>query len=258
MGGANRDPYDFPYHGRPPSAYGSSMLKARSDSSPRATRAVRGLYALADADAVAQRGLDLVDCAAAMSAAGVPYLQVRVKDRTASEQCDLLESTLKRLSSQDSPLLIMNDRADVAALVGAAGVHVGQGDLEPEAVRRGYPGLHLGCSTHDLHQLTSAVSTGCLNYVAFGPIFSTQSKKNPEPTVGLEGLRAAHQLTLRSELPLVGIGGVTRDSVVRVAMECEFVAMISLLLPDVGATRPYSAIEERCTELNRLIVDAAR
>jgi thiamine-phosphate pyrophosphorylase len=102
----------------------------------------------------------------------------------------------------------VNDRPDVAALAGAAGVHVGQEDLEPEQARAVVGDkMWVGFSTHNLEQFRRAAATSA-DYIAVGPIFATASKENPDPVVGLELLRQVRPLTDR---PIVAIGGVTLE-----------------------------------------------
>ena len=102
----------------------------------------------------------------------------------------------------------MNDRADIALLVNAQGVHVGQEDLTAEEARGIVgPKRWVGISTHNLKQLDAADKTSA-DYIAFGPIFETGSKENPDPVVGLEGLREARQHTRK---PLVAIGGISLE-----------------------------------------------
>ena len=106
-------------------------------------------------------------------------------------------------------LLVVNDRADVARMLGADGVHVGQDDLPPREVRRLLPaGSILGLSTHGLGQLDAARDEP-VDYVAIGPVFPTRTKADPHPVVGLETVRRARQRTRR---PLVAIGGITAEN----------------------------------------------
>ncbi len=107
----------------------------------------------------------------------------------------------------DGVTLIMNDRADICIAAGYEGVHVGQEDLSPEGARIVIgPNRTLGVSTHTLEQLQEA-DAGPADYLAFGPVFATASKRNPDPVVGLDGIRAARAATKK---PLVAIGGITR------------------------------------------------
>ena len=124
--------------------------------------------------------------------------------------------------------LILNDRADLCLLAGYDGVHVGQDDLSPEAVRKIIgPDLWLGVSTHNPAQIGVAARTSA-DYVAIGPVFSTASKLNPDPVVGLEGVRQARTLTSK---PLVAIGGITRAHAREViAAGADSVAVIADLL----------------------------
>src|ERR1700678_670173 len=106
-------------------------------------------------------------------------------------------------------MVIVNDRPDIAAMVGAQGVHVGQEDLPVEAARTICPSpLWVGVSTHNLDQLRAADGTSA-DYIAVGPIFQTATKQNPDPIVGLDFLRKARNLTRK---PLVAIGGITVKS----------------------------------------------
>lgn len=124
--------------------------------------------------------------------------------------------------------LIMNDRADLCVAGACDGLHVGQDDLSPEAARAIVgSSCILGVSTHNLEQLKRAVD-GPADYVAIGPVFSTVSKQNPDPVVGLEGVRAARAATIK---PLVAIGGITYSNA-RSVMEAgaDSVAVISALI----------------------------
>lgn len=123
----------------------------------------------------------------------------------------LLEGSPRTGSSgaPQSVRLIMNDRADLCLAAEFDGVHVGQDDLSPGAVRAIIgPDRWLGVSTHNPDQLREADLTSA-DYLAIGPVFSTSSKQNPDPVVGLEGVRRARALTRK---PLVAIGGITRGN----------------------------------------------
>jgi thiamine-phosphate pyrophosphorylase len=144
-------------------------------------------------------------CARELADAGVRLLQYR--DKTASAR-DLLTTSSGLVSSLNSygASLVVNDRPDVAVLAGAAGVHVGQEDLDPQQARAVVgEEMWIGASTHNLEQFRRAAATSA-DYVAVGPIFPTTSKVNPDPVVGLELIRQVRQLT---EKPIVAIGGIT-------------------------------------------------
>lgn len=133
---------------------------------------------------------------------------------------------------QRSIRLIMNDRADLCIAAEFDGVHVGQEDLSPEAVRRIIgPDRWLGVSTHSPEQLREADLTSA-DYVAIGPVFATLSKERPDPVVGLEGVRRARELTRK---PLVAIGGITRTNATSVIEAgADSVAVISDLIREPG------------------------
>jgi len=161
-----------------------------------------------------------------LTAAGVTLLQYRNK---ASDTREILKQAreLKKAVTEGTKL-IMNDRADLCLLAGYDGVHVGQDDLSPEAVRNLIgPHLWLGVSTHNPAEIAQATKTSA-DYVAIGPVFATTSKTNPGPVVGIEGVRQAHSLTSK---PLVAIGGITRSQC-RAVIEAgaDSVAVISDLL----------------------------
>jgi thiamine-phosphate pyrophosphorylase len=172
----------------------------------------------------------LIGASAELTSAGITLLQYRNKSGNAREMLNHARELRQRLES--SVKLIMNDRADLALLAGFDGVHVGQDDLSPEGARKVIgSNLWLGVSTHNPEQLAQADKTTA-DYVAIGPVFSTVSKANPDPVVGLEGLRLARSLTRK---PLVAIGGITRANC-RAVMDAgaDAVAVISDLVTDPG------------------------
>jgi thiamine-phosphate pyrophosphorylase len=126
--------------------------------------------------------------------------------------------------------LIMNDRADLCLAAGFDGLHLGQDDLSPESARLIIGDRRwLGISTHNSEQLAEANRTSA-DYLAIGPIFATGSKVNPDPVVGLAGIRRARELTTK---PLVAIGGITRVNARSVIdAGADSVAVISDLLLD--------------------------
>jgi thiamine-phosphate pyrophosphorylase len=159
-------------------------------------------------------------------AAGVTFLQYRNKSGSARQMLEHAY-TLKRLVGSGVKL-IMNDRADLCLAAGFDGLHVGQDDLSPESARLIIGGDHwLGVSTHNPEQLAQADKTSA-DYLAIGPVFGTTSKANPDPAVGLAGVRRARELTRK---PLVAIGGITRANA-RSVLEAgaDSVAVISDLL----------------------------
>lgn len=186
------------------------------------------LYAIIDTDLLAARALDIKSFAEELHDAGVKLVQYRNKQGSARAILNDA-SQLKQIFSGTNTRLILNDRADLAFLAAFDGVHVGQEDLTPEDARKILgPDRWIGLSTHTARQVIDANATSC-DYIAYGPIFSTRSKNNPDPTVSLDGLRDARTLTQK---PLVAIGGITQENF-RSVLEAgaDSIAIISGLLP---------------------------
>lgn len=184
------------------------------------------LYPLVDVDACSKVGIEPVVLALHWVSLGITRLQVRAKSSTSADYFTLLQKVVTAVPRGIE--VFANDRPDLAELAGCFGVHVGQSDMPVQLVRQTFPRLHVGVSTHDVTQLELALSARP-DYVAFGPVFTTGSKQNPEPCVGLDGLGAAHRAARAASVPLVAIGGIDRDNIRTVAPYCEFVALISAL-----------------------------
>lgn len=186
------------------------------------------LYAILDTDLLAARSLRTMDMATELGAAGTTLIQYRNKQGGARTILDDA-AALKKIFAGGSVRLLLNDRPDLTLLAGFDGVHVGQDDIPAEAARRivGW-GAWVGVSTHTLQQITEANETSC-DYIAYGPIFPTTTKANPDPTVGIAGIKEARALTNK---PLVAIGGITRQNCRSVFdAGADSVAVISDLLP---------------------------
>jgi len=212
------------------------------------------LYAIVDPSAQASTQ-DLVAYAEELVAGGCTLLQYRNKSGNARVMLEQArqwrrlfpasadavshsnaEENVALRQAQGRPLewathslrLIMNDRADLCLAAEFDGVHVGQEDLSPDAVRGIIgPDRWLGVSTHNPEQLREADLTSA-DYLAIGPVFATSSKDKPDPMVGLEGVRRARTLTRK---PLVAIGGITRANAASVIEAgADSVAVISDLL----------------------------
>ncbi|MBV9182396.1 MAG: thiamine phosphate synthase, partial [Acidobacteria bacterium] len=167
------------------------------------------LYPILDVQSFPTRAA-LFRAAEEMVKAGVGLLQYRNKiddAQTILAQARELKSRLGRIRPR--PLaLILNDRADLCLAAGFEGVHVGQTDLSPVSVRQIIGrARYLGVSTHNPEQAQHAAQSTA-DYVAIGPVFPTTAKANPDPVVGLPGVRQARALTSK---PLVAIGGITRE-----------------------------------------------
>jgi thiamine-phosphate pyrophosphorylase len=188
------------------------------------------LYPILDTELLEKRGVPIEIAAEAMLAGGARILQLRHKGhftRSIFEQAE----RVGELCRNRRALWIVDDRADMAKLLGA-GLHLGQEDLPPTLAREVVGrGAIIGFSTHNEAQLRSAREEP-VDYVALGPIFATGSKRNPDPVVGVEGLRYCRALNDR---PLVAIGGITRDNALSVlAAGADSLAVIGDLVPEAG------------------------
>ena len=164
-------------------------------------------YPIVDTEAAARHGIDPHQAAAEILDAGAEILQLRHKGFFSREVFELAQR-MSQLCAQARVPFVMNDRADLAVLLGAV-LHLGQDDLTPSQARRVTgPALPIGYSTHNEAQLRAAAQEPA-DYLALGPIFGTASKLNPDPVVGVAELRRLRPLTSR---PLVAIGGITREN----------------------------------------------
>ena len=158
---------------------------------------------------------------------GATLVQLREKNLSSREFFLDAEEAL-RVARRRGVKIIVNDRVDIALELNADGVHLGQDDLPPEAARRllGDEAV-IGFSTHNPEQAVIAAKLP-VDYLAVGPIFSTYTKRNPDPPLGLEGLR-----TIRAAIggiPLVAIGGITAENAAKVlATGADGVAVIGSL-----------------------------
>ncbi len=172
------------------------------------------IYAIADAEAL--HPTPLAAAVRDIAESGIRWIQVRAKRLSGSELFRQMEECCKALdaSAGSGARLWMDDRADLAALFPVAGVHVGQRDLPPAAVRRVVgPSVWIGLSTHGKEQLEAADADPEVDVIAVGPIFPTTGKENPSPVVGLDFLRWARSRTAK---PLVAIGGIESGNVAEV------------------------------------------
>lgn len=177
---------------------------------PRILPGETDVYALTDSNLSLGRPVE--DVAAALLHAGVKILQYREKKLKGGEmlrQC----KELRRMTREAGACFIVNDHVDIAMLVDADGVHVGQEDLPVEAVRSLVgPNKIIGLSTHTPEQARAAVAVGA-DYIGVGPIFATQTKEDVCAPVGYDYLDwvAAHM-----DLPFVAIGGIKRHNIAEV------------------------------------------
>jgi thiamine-phosphate pyrophosphorylase len=173
-------------------------------------------------------GLSHAQQVALFADGGATLVQLRDKHASGSQFYEHAKAALA-VAAERGVRLVINDRVDVALALGGIDVHLGQDDLPPEAARRllGDDAV-IGFSTHSLEQAIAAASWP-IDYLAIGPVFTTATKENPDPVVGLTGVRAVREAI--GALPLVAIGGITPANAGEViAAGADSAAMISGLL----------------------------
>ena len=194
-----------------------------------------GLHVLADDDP--RWGLDPIEIARHACAAGAPVIQLRAKHATDSQTLEWAQR-IRQITRASGARFVVNDRYDIALLAEADAVHLGQGDLPPNALPSSVrEQLAVGRSTHTPAQL-EATRGEDVDYVAFGPVFGTTSKDSdytergldalrlavtlaaPRPLIAIGGIQASHLASLRE----VGVGGIAVISVVAAAREPEVAA----------------------------------
>jgi thiamine-phosphate pyrophosphorylase len=215
-------------------------------------RTVPVLCTIIDVEAAERAGWRPIDVARACLSGGARFLQVRAKAKSAAAVLDLA-SDVVTLARPSRALVVVNDRADVAKLAGAGGVHLGQEDLAPARARSilDLPAISgaraeasrgiIGKSTHTDDQLAAAASEP-IDYVAIGPVFPTHTKATGYQAVGLDMVRRATSLGL----PVVAIGGITLENARSVIdAGASSVAVIGDLLPTGDPEARVRAFLER-------------
>ena len=204
---------------------------------------VRGLYVIIDPQVTG--GREPIDIARAAINGGARMLQLRDKLRDKGESLPLAKA-LQQLCQANDAMLIINDHVDMAAAVGAAGVHVGQTDLPVAEARRVLaPHQVLGRSNREIHLLVESQEMGA-DHVAFGAIYPTTTKGGGRGPQGIEPLLRARAATT---VPLIAIGGITAENVAPVVQAgadaiCVTAAVGSASDPEAAASRLVKAIRE--------------
>ena len=153
---------------------------------------------------------------------------------------DLAEAAVTE-AARDSALVIVNDRADLAVLSGAAGVHLGQEDLSPADARRvAGPEAIVGLSTHTRDQIMAAVAEP-ISYLAIGPVFTTATKATGYDAVGYAAVEEAAKQASQHGLPVVAIGGITLATAPRVL---EAGASAVAIIGDLLTADPEARVRE--------------
>jgi thiamine-phosphate pyrophosphorylase len=193
------------------------------------------LYAILDLEVLAVRGLNPLEVADVWLDAGVKLIQLRAKTAATGHFVSIGDALRARTAGAGARLIV-NDRVDVAVMVAADGVHVGQDDLATEDARRMLGGHRwVGLSTHTDEQLEAGVRQP-VSYVAAGPVFESTTKSGHSPAIGLDGVRRAVARAAGASLPVVAIGGITsgRARAVIDAGAASVAVIGDLLAGDVG------------------------
>ena len=186
------------------------------------------VYPILDTETLVNRGVGIEVAAAAFLEGGAGVLQFRHKGHWSREVFAIAQGVARLCREAGAPLIV-NDRADIAMLL-EAGLHLGQDDLQPRDARKLLgPDATIGCSSHNVQQLCAAGGEP-VDYVALGPIFTTGSKQNPDPVVGMAEVERCRPLL---DKPLVAIGGITTENAAAVLRSgADSLALISGLLPE--------------------------
>ena len=143
-------------------------------------------------------------CAEAAVKAGVRIVQLRMK-KASREEILRQGREVRSVTAGTDTLFIVNDDPEIALELGADGVHVGQDDVSPREIRKRFPEIGIiGLSTHNLKQVEKAREEK-IDYIGVGPVYATSTKEIPDPTLGLDKMRAMIEL---SPCPAVAIGGI--------------------------------------------------
>jgi thiamine-phosphate pyrophosphorylase len=164
---------------------------------------------IVDVDGCAHAGCAPLDLLRACLDAGATFIQLRAKRLASGPFLDLADAAVTLAAPYDGRIVV-NDRADVARLAGAAGVHVGQEDLPPAAARRVVGAAAIvGYSTHTVAQAEAGLREP-VTYIAVGPVFGTRTKDTGYAAVGLDLVRTVSRMA--GPIPVVAIGGITLDN----------------------------------------------
>ncbi len=191
---------------------------------------VQGIYCITAEEH--SRGRSNVEVVKEMIESGIKIIQYREKENKSilEKYMECLE--IRKLTKEKDVIFIVNDNIDIAILVGADGVHVGQDDLPVEQVRELIgENMIIGLSTHSPEQAQAAVKSGA-DYIGVGPIFATKTKKNVCEPVGLEYLE---YVVRNIDIPFVAIGGIKEHNILEVIKKgTECIAVVTEI---VGADK---------------------
>ena len=185
---------------------------------------------------------DSVELVSAQIRGGADVIQLREKEMSKRDRLEL-GLKIRELTRQEGVLFIVNDDVDLALILDADGVHLGQDDIPIRFARPLMKDKIIGVSTHSLGQAEEAVASGA-DYIGVGPVFETATKEDREDLVGLNLLPKIKDIC---PIPYVAIGGIGKDNIASLAKAgCHRAAVISdiMLAPD---------IEQRCRMIKKLL-----
>lgn len=188
---------------------------------------------------------DVIDIVVAQIKGGADIIQLREKKLCDREKLNLA-LRLREITLKHDVLLIINDDVDIAYFSGADGVHLGQNDIAPQYARQLLKHRIIGVSTHNVEQFKTAQNLD-VDYVAIGPIFTTQSKEKPEPVIGINNLK--NILKYKSK-KVVGIGGIKYEhleDVIRTGIDC--VAVITGIIESANIEETTRKFKEKLKHL---------
>ena len=176
---------------------------------------------------------------------GADTIQFRQKAGSTRELVESAQAVQAVCAEQWVPLIV-NDRADIALAVGAAGAHFGQDDLPITVGRRVLPSrMIIGASARTEEKIFEAISAGA-DYIGFGPVYQTSSKPDAELPKGLEVLQ---RMCDTAQCPVIAIGGITAETAYEVIRAgAHGIAVISAVC---GAADPVAATRHLCGEIQR-------
>ncbi len=193
-------------------------------------------YAITDAQI---SGLSHVEQVKRLADGGARLIQLREKQSSPREFFNQAEESVAEARKRGLRIII-NDRADIALAVGADGIHLGQDDLPAENVRQMLGELTIiGLSTHNSEQAKRATQLP-IDYLAIGPLYPTSTKKDPDPPIGVDGLRKVREVV--GDIPLVAIGGISLETAAEVlAAGADMVAVIGAVLSNPATIESVTA-----------------
>lgn len=193
-------------------------------------------------------GRDNIEVVREMIAAGIKIIQYREKDKKARQKYEECRK-IREMTREAGVTFIVNDDIDIALLVGADGVHIGQDDLPIEKVRELVGDeIIIGVSTHSPEQAADAVQRGA-DYIGVGPLFATQTKKDVCAPVGLEYL---DYVVKNIDIPFVAIGGIKEYNIAEVAARgAKCIAMVTEIVGAANVQEKIAAIRKLLHEENR-------